>query len=69
MTQTKHIEVWLDRTSEPGEAYWIVSLEDGLGSTTIASFPGTDEGYGLAADRAKAEAGKRGLEIRETDAL
>ena len=32
------VSVWLDKTSEPGEGSWVVSLDDDHGTSTIATY-------------------------------
>lgn len=68
----KQIGLWLDKTSEPGNASWIVSLDevDELGgntltTTTIDAYPADD--YDGAKEAALAQGQKRGLAVVETD--
>ncbi len=59
-TQTT-INLWLDKTSEPGEANWIISRDDEKGSVTLRIY-GLDD-YDDAVKEAKTIAKSEGLEI------
>ena len=59
-TRYTHVSLWLDSTSEE-TPHWIVSLEDGLASATVAVFAEHD--YRSAHAHAKAVAKERGLQL------
>lgn len=54
------INVWHDRTSEPGDSAWVVSIEDERGSRTLHSFEGRSEAVACGTS----EASSRGLPLQ-----
>ena len=59
-TQTV-INVWLDETSEPGEASWIVSRDDEKGTVTLGIYG--DDDFDAAVAEAKMIAESEGVEL------
>jgi hypothetical protein len=58
------IGLWLDTTSDGcGNAHWIVSLDEGDTTHTLATF--AEDAYATAKARAEREASARGLQLVE----
>ncbi len=57
------MDLWLDETSDAEEPRWVVSLDDEDGTSTIAHYAEAE--YPRALTRARQEADRRGLPLRE----